>query len=97
MLAITSDSRAFFKFLKGTNNEVSVQSFFISLKSALDKTNPRWIENHILLMDNCSSHKTKWTRSVILGLGFKLMFSAPASFLCLPIEYVFGTLKKTNF
>jgi hypothetical protein len=31
LLAITSDGRAYFKFLKGTNNDVSVQSFFVSL------------------------------------------------------------------
>ena len=30
------------------------------------------------------------------SLGFKIMFSAPASSRSLPVELIFGKLKKTN-
>jgi hypothetical protein len=30
------------------------------------------------------------------ALGFNILYSAPASFKCIPVEYVFGTLKKSN-
>jgi hypothetical protein len=96
LLAVTSEGSTYFEFLKGINNEISVQSFFIELATQLDKTRPGWRDKHILLLDNCSSHKTQQSRAIIQGLGFNTMFSAPASFRCMPVEYIFGTLKKTD-
>ena len=58
LLAVTSDGRAYYKFLEGPNNEVTVASFFISLSQQLDEEDENWRRKHILLMDNCTSHKT---------------------------------------
>ncbi len=96
MLAVSSDGDRYFQFLRGTNNEASVSAFFFELASYLDITKPDWRDSHVLLLDNCSSHKTKITRTVLRNLGFKVMFSAPASFLSAPVEMLFGAVKRKD-
>ena len=96
ILTATSDNRIYFQFLEGPNNEVSVSSFFISLSNELDNDYPMWRENHLLLMGNCPSHKTELVRDVLASEGFRVMFSAPASYLSLPVESIFGLIKKCD-
>lgn len=96
LLAVTSDKRIYFQFLEGPNNEVSVSSFFVSLSNELDNDYPKCKENNLLLMDNCPSQKTKLVRDVLASGGFRVMFSAPASYLALPVESIFGLIKKCD-
>jgi hypothetical protein len=48
-------------------------------------------------MDNYSSHKIPLTIKIIKELAMPVIFSAPASFLAIPIEGVFGALKAVDF
>ena len=48
-------------------------------------------------MDNCPSHKTPLLRDVLRKLGVPTIFSAPASFLAIPAEAVFGALKSVDY
>ncbi len=82
--------------MNGTNNEVSVASYFIALSNELDNVVPNWRESHILLLDNCTSHKTQMMRKVYANGGFKVIFSAPASYLAIPVERIFGLIKKQD-
>ncbi len=59
MLAvISSEGDLFFQFLKGNSNEASVAAFIYDLAAELDIAKEEWRSNHVLLMDNCPSHKT---------------------------------------
>jgi hypothetical protein len=68
LLAVSSDGKIYFKFLDGINNEMIVASFMRELSFELDKDYENWRSNHILVLDNCSSHKTLKMRE-ILGSG----------------------------
>jgi hypothetical protein len=70
LLAITSTGERFFQFLKGVNNEVSVSAFFVLLARDLVKLHPDWRKTHVLLLENCSSHKTELARDTNAKLGF---------------------------
>ena len=48
-------------------------------------------------MDNMSTHKTMQTVRLFKALRMPYLFSAPASFLAIPIESVFKYLKLTDF
>jgi hypothetical protein len=93
-LTITSTGERFFQFIKGKNNEVSGSSYFIALARSLDEKNIDWRDNHVLLLDNCSTQKTKLARSNILRLGFLVTYSASASFKTVPVKKVFGAMKR---
>ena len=48
-------------------------------------------------MDNCAAHKTSLVRQVLATAGFQVIFSAPASYLALPVErVVFSLIKKED-
>lgn len=51
----------------------------------------------MLLLDNCASHKTKKTIETLARLQFPVIFTAPASFLAVPIEGIFGPIKLVDF
>ena len=51
----------------------------------------------MLLMDNMSSHKTQKTLNMIEQLQLPVRFTAPASFLAVPVEGVFRCLKLEYF
>jgi hypothetical protein len=94
LLAATSDGRSYFQYLDGNNNELSVSSYFISLAEELDRDYPNWREDHLLLLDNCTSHTTELVMKVMGAAGYNVMFSSPASYLVLPIESILALLKK---
>ncbi len=58
LLAVTSNDNTFFKFLSGINNEMSVAHFSIDLSNEMDLIYDKWRKLHVLLLDNCASHKT---------------------------------------
>ena len=94
---MSTDGIRLFQFLEANNNQDSVQLFFYSLTSYLDKTRPNWRDTHVVLLDNMTSHKTHGTRRLFESLKIPYLFSAPASFLTLPIESVFKYIKLTDF
>jgi hypothetical protein len=97
LLAVSTDGIRFFQFLDGINNQNSVQLFLFELASYLDKYRPYWRETHVFLLDNMSSHKTLQTRRVFEALEIPYMFSAPASFIAMPVESVFKFIKMNDF
>ena len=97
MCAMSSAGDIFFQFLQGNNNSGSVQAFLIGLERYLSKHRPGWRKSHVLLLDNCSSHKTEQTLRVLAYLKMPVIFSAPAYFLAIPIEGLFGALKAIDF
>ena len=96
LLAASSNGDIFFKFLNGINNEASVASFLIELSFQLDNLYSNWRDSHVLVLDNCTSHKTKLIKEVIMKTGFQTLYSAPASYLVCPVEEVFSLIKKLN-
>jgi hypothetical protein len=76
---------------------VSVASFFVSLIAELDAAQPDWRESHVLLLDNCASHKTNLVLSVLDAGGFSVIFSAPASYLAMPVEGIFALIKEREY
>jgi hypothetical protein len=87
--AVTNQGDIFFQFVKGYSNEASVAAFFVELSKALDHSKPNWRSNHLLLLDNCSTHKTDTVTRLISRLSIPTMYSAPASYLVAPIERLF--------
>jgi transposase len=59
----------------------------------LDRDHPDWRETHILMLDNCSSHKTQLMRKIMSSTGFRVLFTAPASYLVPPVEGIFAIIK----
>ena len=51
----------------------------------------------MLLLDGCPSHKTPLMRKVYANAGYNVIISAPASYLSIPVERLFGLLKKQDF
>ena len=68
MLAVSSIGDVFFFFLDGNNNESTVATFLIQLEAKLSRFRPNWRDTHVLLLDNCSSHKTPLVRNLICSL-----------------------------
>ena len=48
-------------------------------------------------MENCPSLKTPLVRDVLRNLRVPTIFSAPASFLAIPVEAVFGAIKSVDY
>lgn len=97
MTAISSEGDIWFQFLKGNNNEGSVSAFLLQLSRMLDEAKPQWRSSHILLLDNCPSHKTSNVTKLLNTLKVPTLFSAPASFLVAPVERFFGALKSVDY
>ena len=72
-------------------------AFILELANTLDNLKPNWRSNHILLLDNSSTHKTDTMMKLFSSLSIPTLFSAPASYLVAPVERLFGSLKNCNF
>ena len=96
LLAVSSEGELYLQYLDGTNTEVTVASFFLDLVETLDKQDPDWRGQTMIVLDNCSSHKTRLVRAVFEKLRVPTMYSAPASYAALPIELLFGAIKTAK-
>jgi len=96
LVAMTSCGEIMFQFMTGNNNDASVQAFLIKLAQHLDHHKPDWRSNHVLLLDNCPSHKTKATLEVLDRLQIPTVFSAPASYIVIPVEQLFASIKALD-
>lgn len=94
LVAVSLMGDIFFQYLNGNNNETSVASFFIMLAEELSNVREDWRTNYVLVLDNCSCHKTPMVRQVLRNIGFKVLYTAPASYLAMPVELVFGRIKQ---
>jgi DDE superfamily endonuclease len=94
---ISNEGDIFFQFVKGNSNEASVSAFILELSNTLNNLKPSWRSDHILLLDNSSTHKTDTMMRLFCSLSIPTLFSAPASYLVAPIERLFGSLKNCNF
>lgn len=83
--------------MQGNNNEISVSCFLLGLEAAASARDPAWRDSHIILMDNCASHKTYLVRKLLKILRLQVIYSAPASFLAILVELAFGALKAKDF
>ena len=63
----------------------------------MDDYDPEWRKTNVIMMDNCQKHTSKHTKRVIRKLKLPTLFSAPASFICLPVEGFFAAIKKHKF
>jgi hypothetical protein len=77
-------------FLKGQTMRSQWPHFSSAYLNYLDCDFPDWRDTHFLLLDNCPNHKTKIMRKVLARVDFKVMFSAPASYLAHPVERIFA-------
>lgn len=74
-----------------------MSAYFISLARVLDQYKPKWRDNHVLVLDNCSSQKTILTKTILKNLGFSVLLTAPASFKAMPIELAFAAIKRRDY
>ena len=79
--------------MTGNNNDVSVQSFLASVFGHLDTHVRDWRQTHMLMLDNCPSHKTKGTVELLERHRVPTTFTAPASYLAVPAEQIFKKIK----
>ena len=97
MVAITDLGDIFFQFVKGNNNETSVAAFILDMVESLSDSRPKVRADHLLLLDNSSTHKTNLVKSTLNLLNVPTMFTAPASYLAAPVECLFGAMKRVDF
>ena len=97
MAAVSTLGDIYFSFIDGNNNDGSFASFLIGLEQQLNERRPDWRETHVFLLDNCSIHKTQLARKILANLGYPVIYSAPASFIAIPVEGIFGVLKAVDF
>ena len=69
----------------------------LKLSKELSQDKPDWKNSHVLMMDNCSIHKTLFMRKLMETAGFTVLFTAPGSYLVSPVEGVFALIKQMNF
>ena len=96
LLAVCSDGTMFYALQQGINNSATFVWFLTQLTDYLDLKVPNWRGTHVLLMDNSTIHTSKVVERLLAALQIPTIFSGPASYRSLPVEYVFGHLKKTE-
>jgi hypothetical protein len=55
---------------------------------------PSWRSKKIIVFDNASIHSTKEVKTFMQEMQILYMFTVVASFLAVPIEIVFGIIKR---
>ena len=59
----------------------------------MDKIDKGWRETHLLQLDNASIHTGRASKQIMADLEVPVIYTAPGSFMCSPIERVFGFIK----
>ena len=75
------------------SNAVDNDFEILELTTTLDKIRPGWRDDHLLLCDNTSAHKSVFSMRTTSELAIPIMHTAPASYACLAVERTFGFIK----
>jgi hypothetical protein len=81
-----STGKCIYMFSTGNHNEVTQYSFFEKFFKHMDIHERDWRSRHLLLLDNCSVHKTTLVRKQLALARVPFMYTAPASYSGLPVE-----------
>ena len=92
--AITIEGLHYYALIKGSNNQWTFARFMMMLNERLTKENPRWKRKCYILLDNATIHKTPHMNKVIMDNDIPVKFCAPGSFDAIPIESIFGSVKR---
>ena len=92
--AVTPDGDAMFVLVKGSTNQFVFMDFLQKMRKELDKRDPDWRKDHVVILDNCALHKTPKVLQYLDNWSMPHKFTAPASFKANPIEMVFAHFKR---
>ena len=88
--------QVYLSLVQGNSNSKILEIFFHNLCRKLEKENPKYKENVVLLLDNASYHTCPATLSVLKKLKIPVLFTGPNSYLAAPIELLFGAFKSRD-
>ena len=71
-------------------------TFFEHLIQILDREEPGWQEDSVILLDNATWNKGEQIIRALEHQGVKVMFSSPYSYSTAPIELLYAALKLGN-
>ena len=63
----------------------------------MDQKYEDWRSEYVIMFDNATTHSTKLAQTVLAKYcDVPVIYTAPRSYLCSPIERVFGFLKQAD-
>ena len=70
--------------------------FYTKLVEKLQRENPDFRRNTLIVVDGCSAHVAKAVKEQLLLIGVPLAVTAGYSYQSSPIEYFFSQFKRTD-
>lgn len=92
--AIDNRGAAYISLGTANTDSAVMVAFLFELAKQLDREDPFWRDNSVVLLDNASYHRSIETRVAIKKLGMPTIYSGPYSYISAPIELYFGLLKR---
>jgi len=92
--AISDRGDHYFSIVKGNNNSQVWQNFLCMLVEKLDEENLGWRASTVILIDESPIHRAENSVLLMEKLLILFLFSAPASYRCIPLEMVFHIVKQ---
>ena len=94
ILAVTSDGDYFGATIKSRLNSDSFIDFILKLEDWIEQRNIRNGREIIVILDNCSIHRSKVTKEALKETKIKFWYLPQYSPSLAPVELVFAQLKK---
>ena len=94
ILAVTSDGDYFGAMIKSRLNSDSFIDFILKLEDWIEQRNIRNEREIIVILDNCSIHRSRVTKEALKETKIKFWYLPQYSPSLEPVELVFAQLKK---
>ena len=91
--ALDTEGEVWFSLAHATTNSDMIALFLQQLIEVLEKEQPGWQEDTVLLWDNATYHTSAETMSVVNRFGLQVLYSGPYSYSAAPVETLFSALK----
>jgi hypothetical protein len=65
IIGLDTRGKVYMSLLQSNNNAKTMEIFFISLVTQLDKEEPNWRKTHVILLDNAPYHKSTTTLKML--------------------------------
>jgi hypothetical protein len=96
ILGMDSNGAVFVTLLQVNNDKEMMSIYLQHLVKFLDKRNPKWREDSVILLDGAPAHTGDTTMETLKRLKIPAIQTAPYSFSACPVELFFGRFKSTN-
>jgi len=96
VVGLDSNGQLYLSLLQANSNSSVMELFFCHFIKLMNKKNPRWRQDTVIVLDNAPYHCSSSMMEFYEAQRLPIMFTGPHSYAASPVELFFAAFKRAD-